>query len=105
MYCHIIIIYSLFIYYRDGYDGKNQIKIIEDNNLEQIWKNITSNSMILEKFIDFKKEISVIIARDTYGAIEYFPITENIHQNNILKKSVFPPNLDEKILSLAYKVN
>jgi 5-(carboxyamino)imidazole ribonucleotide synthase len=50
--------------------------------------------MILEAFVDFVKEVSVIVARDVKGNKSLFPVVENKHANHILKETTYPANVD-----------
>jgi len=81
-----------------GYDGKGQIVISSNKDLE----NITIDKhYILEKKIDLQKEISVIITRFQNGnSIIYDPI-ENIHKDQILDTSTIPANINEEIANLS----
>ena len=81
-----------------GYDGKGQIVISSNKDLE----NITIDKhYILEKKIDLQKEISVIITRFQNGnSIIYDPI-ENIHKDQILDTSTIPANVNEGIINLS----
>tara|TARA_Y100001970_G_scaffold68675_4_gene87521 strand:+ start:16416 stop:17537 length:1122 start_codon:yes stop_codon:yes gene_type:complete len=91
----------------EGYDGKGQkiIKSFDDisSSFNEISKKKTK--IIIEKFIDFDKEVSVICSRDISGKIISFPISENIHVNHILDKSIVPArisiDLEKKINNLA----
>ena len=57
---------------------------------------------MLEEFLDFEKEISVIVCRRNKKVITY-PVVENIHKNSILRETIYPANLDEKISKEASK--
>ncbi len=78
---------------RGGYDGKGQIKITHDSDLPSIWNEIGKVEAILEGFIDFDKEISVIAARNHDGQIAAFDAVENLHKNHILDKTIVPANI------------
>ena len=81
-----------------GYDGKGQYLINEITDLENI--NIDfSKEYILEKLVNLKKEISVIITRFDYMCYEIYEPIENSHEDQILKRSKIPAEIDEKILS------
>ncbi|MBA32019.1 MAG: 5-(carboxyamino)imidazole ribonucleotide synthase [Chloroflexi bacterium] len=91
----------------EGYDGKGQ-KIIK--NFDQISSSYVqilekNKEIIVEEFINFSKEVSIICSRDLSGRIISFPISENIHLNHILDKSIVPAriskNLEKKINNLA----
>ena len=81
-----------------GYDGKGQYKISK-NNLE-IFKEFNFNNFILEKVVDFKKEISVIIVKSKENTINY-PTVENIHKESILRESFYPAKISKKVESDA----
>lgn len=78
-----------------GYDGKGQFVIKEQRNLPKIDFNKTN--YILEEFVPFKTEISIMIGRDQNGAIACYEPLENKHKNGILDTSSYPANIDNKI--------
>lgn len=75
---------------RFGYDGKGQTVIKADSDLDQSFKEIGQQPAILEAFVPFEIEISVIAARDMTGNLEIFDIPENRHENHILRSSHVP---------------
>ena len=81
-----------------GYDGKGQYKI---NSIKEVEKlNIDfSKEYILEKLVKLKKEISIIITRFGSKKYEIYEPIENIHENQILKNSNIPANIDNKIIN------
>ena len=80
-----------------GYDGKGQIPINSIEDLSQI--NIDfSNDYILEKMIKLKKEISIIITRFNNGKCEIYEPIENLHEEQILRSSMIPADISNKIL-------
>ena len=81
-----------------GYDGKGQYKI-NKNNLD-IFKEFNFKNFILEKFVDFKKEISVVVVKSKESAINY-PTVENIHKKSILRESFYPAKISKEIESEA----
>ena len=84
-----------------GYDGKGQYKL---NSLEDINNEIDfSKEYILEKLINLKKEISVIITRYDQNKYEIYEPIENVHEDQILKYSVIPSNISEDILKKTMK--
>ena len=52
---------------------------------------------MIEKFVDFKMEVSVIAARNIHGEIATYPLVENIHKNNILEITIAPARVDSNI--------
>ncbi len=87
-----------------GYDGKGQIIITSDADIEKGLSLIETGTCVLEKYIDFICEISVIVAKSTIGEISVFPIAENIHQHNILHQTIVPARIDEKTKERAGKI-
>jgi 5-(carboxyamino)imidazole ribonucleotide synthase len=84
-----------------GYDGKGQFKI---NNINDIDDNIDfSKEYILEKFVDLRKEISLIITRFDKNMYEIYNPIENIHENQILKYSTIPADISEDVKNQAIK--
>ena len=84
-----------------GYDGKGQIKITENTNFASIWEKFDSSEGVLEAWVDYQSECSVIIARNHYGQIKTYPVIENRHRNHILDFSIYPANIPSKIQKQA----
>jgi 5-(carboxyamino)imidazole ribonucleotide synthase len=82
-----------------GYDGKGQWVLRTNNELEQAWNEASRSGkdLVLEKFIIFLKEISVIAARSPSGEVRTFAPAENIHVHNILHLSIVPARIDESV--------
>lgn len=88
---------------RFGYDGKGQTKFRLDGNLAKTWAELSSHEIIVEEIIDFKCEISCVVARDQFGTIEIFDPVRNEHKDHILSKTIAPADLDPAILRKARK--
>jgi 5-(carboxyamino)imidazole ribonucleotide synthase len=86
---------------RFGYDGKGQSIIRESDDPEQIWEDLATKSAILEAFIPFEREISVIAARSAGGQVECFDVTENEHADHILKTSRAPAAISDALAAQA----
>ncbi len=89
-----------------GYDGKGQFVLKTSMQLDQalaIVQDITQQ-WVVEKFIPFAKELSVIVARNIAGEIEAFPVGENIHQQNILHLTLVPARVDEILAKRAQEI-
>ena len=82
-----------------GYDGKGQFVLNSLDDVKQDW--CFTNDYILEKKVDLKKEISVVIARYADGAMSSYEPIENIHKNQILYKSKIPADISDKIFKNA----
>ncbi len=84
-----------------GYDGKGQLKIMCEVDEEAIWKQFGAPRGVLERWIPFQAELSVVCARGLDGAIAAFPVSENIHTNHILDLSIVPARFSPAILDKA----
>ena len=84
-----------------GYDGKGQIKITGEVDADEIWKRFGAPRGVLEKWIPFQAELSVVCARGLDGTIAAFPASENIHTNHILDLSIVPARFAASILKRA----
>lgn len=90
---------------RGGYDGKGQFVIKNREEIKDAANLLEKGDCVLEKWIPFEKEISVIICRSVSGEIAVFPVGENIHRDNILHQTIVPAkitkNAEEKALQIA----
>ena len=86
---------------RFGYDGKGQAILREGDDPDRIWKELVTKSAILEAFIPFEREISVIAARSADGHVECFDVTENEHRDHILKISRAPAAIPDALAAEA----
>ncbi len=89
---------------RDAYDGRGNFKINSENEVAKAYQQFEGHVMMLEKFVDFRMEVSVIAARNTLGKIETYPLVENIHEENILKITIAPARVSEGIAQKAKDV-
>lgn len=80
-----------------GYDGKGQRFIGEPLESADLWRERPGDELILERAIDFEKEVSVIVARGPDGAIATFPVCENIHRDHILDITVVPARVTVEV--------
>lgn len=86
---------------RGGYDGKGQYVIKEKEQLHEATALLTHGTCILESWVPFQMELSVIVTRSVHGEIAVFPVAENIHQHNILFQSIVPARVDGSIQEKA----
>ena len=70
-----------------GYDGKGQVVIRQAGDCAAAWERIQGRSAILEAFVSFSREISIIAVRSSTGEEAFYPVTENIHREGILRLS------------------
>jgi 5-(carboxyamino)imidazole ribonucleotide synthase len=78
-----------------GYDGKGQIKVRNEGGISEAVAAFEKQRAIVEKFIDFKCELSVVVARTAAGDVRSFPVAENIHTKHILDFSIVPARVTE----------
>jgi 5-(carboxyamino)imidazole ribonucleotide synthase len=88
---------------RGGYDGKGQLVIRSKEDVFKSLDILNSGPCVLEAWISFEKEISVIITRSVTGEYTFFPVAENVHENNILDKSIVPARISEHAKMQAVK--
>jgi 5-(carboxyamino)imidazole ribonucleotide synthase len=89
-----------------GYDGKGQWVLRAEADLEAAWAEAsrTGAELVLEQFVVFSKELSVIAARRPSGDIATFPPAENVHVNNILHLSIVPARISEAVRAEAERL-
>ncbi len=90
---------------RFGYDGKGQYKIKNISELKNIWKSLNHQPCVIEQVINFKKELSVICARDIKKNTYFYSPFENIHKNHILFETFSPTQVEDEINKQLIKVS
>ncbi|XQY93817.1 5-(carboxyamino)imidazole ribonucleotide synthase [Metabacillus sp. HB246100] len=86
---------------RGGYDGKGQVVLRSESDMDEAIVLLSNGTCILEKWVPFSKEVSVIVTRSVEGETTTLPVAENVHKNNILHQSIVPARVDESILEKA----
>ncbi|MGC1887690.1 MAG: 5-(carboxyamino)imidazole ribonucleotide synthase [Stellaceae bacterium] len=86
---------------RLGYDGKGQVTLTPDIKAEDAWRRMGGESGILENFVDFSCEISVIVARGADGARATYPPVENQHVNHVLDTTIAPARIPAETVMRA----
>ena len=89
---------------RDAYDGKGNFKIDSKNEIQEAYDYFKGQKLMLEKFVPFKMEVSVIASRNTKGEIKTYPLVENIHEKNILRQTIAPARTSNSISQKAEKI-
>jgi 5-(carboxyamino)imidazole ribonucleotide synthase len=74
----------------EGYDGKGQFVLRDANQIDQAWSEIGGRELILEGFVDFQRELSIIAVRNANNEHVYYPLVQNVHHQGILRYSVAP---------------
>lgn len=87
-----------------GYDGKSQLVFHTREDLKNSDELLEQGRCILEGWVEFSMECSVMVARNMDGAISVFPVSENIHRNQILHESIVPARMSGELQSNAKKM-
>lgn len=88
---------------RGGYDGKGQVKLESEADKEEAIRFAEEHKhCIIEEWIPFNKEISVVFSRSISGEIAFFPLSENEHRDHILYKTTVPAKVSDVIQKKAY---
>lgn len=87
-----------------GYDGKGQAKIKSFEDCENAFEKIKAQEAVLELFVDFEKEVSVVAARDLRGNFAHYGVIENAHEKHILDVSFAPASVSDKTLEAAVQI-
>ena len=87
-----------------GYDGKGQRKLQGDENPQEVWQAFQAPRAILEGFITFQAELSVMIARNADGEVRCFDVVENHHRHHILDLTIAPAPFAESVRQQAQDI-
>ena len=85
-----------------GYDGKGQAMLRSAGELDAVWARLGGAPLILESFVPFEREVSVIAVRGRNGATLFYPLAENTHSDGILRLSLSRPGDSMQALAEAY---
>jgi len=89
---------------RDAYDGRGNFKIETSEQIQKAYDYFNGQQLMLEKFVPFKMEVSVIAARNTKGQIKTYPLVENIHEENILRETIVPARVSDAVSKKAEEI-
>jgi len=87
-----------------GYDGKGQHRIQSIEDAERVWSLIGHQEAVVERFVDFSHELSVVAARGLDGAFAHFGAIENTHDNHILDLSIAPARVPAPVAAEAVRI-
>lgn len=87
---------------RMGYDGKGQIVLRSENELADAWQAMQNTPSIVEGFVPFQREVSIIAARRPSGDIVFYPLSENQHKGGILRVATACNNDAEQAMAEDY---
>jgi 5-(carboxyamino)imidazole ribonucleotide synthase len=87
---------------RSGYDGKGQVLIAQPADVEPAWEAVGGVPLILEGFVAFERELSLLAVRSRSGATATYPLVENAHAEGMLRRSLAPaPDVSPALQALA----
>lgn len=89
---------------RDAYDGRGNCKIDSPDEVRDAYGRFEGRPMMLERFVPFVKEVSVIAARSTRGEIRTYPLVENVHEENILRTTIAPARVPDDVAARARNI-
>ncbi len=87
-----------------GYDGKGQTMLTSPSQGEEAIAAVKGQEMILEAFVDFEREVSVVAARGADGSFAHWGLIENTHRHHILDLSVCPANVSPALVKKAVEI-
>ncbi|MDZ7638912.1 MAG: 5-(carboxyamino)imidazole ribonucleotide synthase [Bryobacterales bacterium] len=87
-----------------GYDGKGQTRLESEFDVDDVWPAYEGQPAILEAFIDFEREISVVAARGGSGQFAHYGAVENRHRNHILDLTIAPASVPEEVSREAVRI-
>jgi len=87
-----------------GYDGRGQVKIASRAGVETAWSKLNCDEAVLERFVDFDAELSVVAARGGDGTVVFYGPIVNTHCNHILDLSVTPADFPQRVADEAIDI-
>lgn len=87
-----------------GYDGKGQIRIGRVEEAGMAWERLRTDEAVLEAFVDFAKEVSVVAARGLRGDFAHWGVVENVHANHVLDVTTAPAELAPELQRQAIAI-
>lgn len=90
---------------RFGYDGKGQAMLRDEADVDPAWERLGGRPLILEGFVEFRRELSVVAVRGRDGTVAAYPLAENVHEDGILRMSRAPvPGLESGLQERAAEI-
>jgi 5-(carboxyamino)imidazole ribonucleotide synthase len=94
---------------RMGYDGKGQVVLRTPDDLDLAWSTLGGVPLILEAFVRFERELSILVVRSSAGEEAFYPLVQNQHAGGILRVSIAPaplltPQLQDRAESIARRI-
>lgn len=88
----------------DAYDGRGNALIRNEKDLERGFKKLTGRELYVEKFVKFKKELAVMVARNTKKEIAVYPVVQTLHKDNICDTVIAPAPISKKQYGKAQRL-
>jgi 5-(carboxyamino)imidazole ribonucleotide synthase len=88
----------------DSYDGRGNFVIRSMKQVHEAYSSFSERECMLERFVTFTKEISIMVARNPSGQIQSFPVAENLHRNGILDTTIVPARIGSRVELKAKKL-
>jgi 5-(carboxyamino)imidazole ribonucleotide synthase len=89
---------------RAGYDGKGQARTQSAGDAVAAWDRIGRAEAVVEAFVPFEKEVSVVLARGVDGAIVFYPLAENLHRHHVLHATRVPADVPDGTEARAQEI-
>jgi 5-(carboxyamino)imidazole ribonucleotide synthase len=86
---------------RFGYDGKGQRVLERHDDIEDAWKALPDTPLLLERFVTFSREVSIVGVRSREGEKAFYPLVENVHEDGILRLTTAPAPVVDHLQELA----
>ena len=87
-----------------GYDGKGQIKLTSEADIDSAWSKVGGSELVLEAYVDFEREVSVVAARGMDGSFAHYGVVDNSHANHILDVTVAPSSVSSATANDAVEI-
>ncbi len=87
-----------------GYDGKGQAVIQCEQDLPGAWETVGRRAAVLEEFVDFDFEISILLARNPRGDLRFYPVALNTHRHQVLRSTFAPAPIDAALEAEAIEI-
>jgi 5-(carboxyamino)imidazole ribonucleotide synthase len=87
-----------------GYDGRGQQKLEAASDLSAVWQSFGGQPAVLEAWIPYEKEVSVLVARGSDGEMAVYPVCENLHRHHILDVTKVPANVSRSTGEAAEEI-
>jgi 5-(carboxyamino)imidazole ribonucleotide synthase len=84
-----------------GYDGKGQAHLRDGHHAQRVWEALRGAPLVVEEFVAFEREVSIVAVRGIAGNLVFYPLAENVHAGGILRHSIAPAQNAESLQKQA----